>query len=360
MLDLVGVDQVGVRDLHQAHVAGDLEVTLHRAAHDAELAPVRESRLSDLSDTGEVGGEGRDDDAAHRPREDIVDTVLDVPLGGGVALTLGVGRIGHQQVDALVAEAGEQRHVEVVVDRGQVNLEVAGGGQGALRGGHVDAEGVGDGVGDVEELGAEAAAADVGVLIDLDDAGGGGQVVLLQLVADQRAGQAGRIDDGHLDGLEQEGDRADVVLVAVGDEQGADLALVLLQVGEVGDDVVHAGGGVVGEHDAAVEDDQIGVVLDAVAVLADLAQAAQGIDLDRGIIHIPDRGRLSLPLDGVIHDYFLLESMHKKCAEPNSSTLYIVCQRVQNNKTTIIFEGDYISLTTAGSSRQGFAASIRS
>ena len=69
---------------------------------------------------------------------------------------------------------------------------------------------------------------------------------------------------------------ADVVLVAVGDEDAPDPVLVLDEVGEVGDDHVDAVHVVVGEAHAAVHHDDVAAVLVDGQVLADLVQTAQG------------------------------------------------------------------------------------
>ena len=82
---------------------------------------------------------------------------------------------------------------------------------------------------------------------DLHELGLAGQAELLQLVPDQAAGQAGAVD-GQVELLQQIRDAADVVLVAVGDEQALDLILVLHHKGEVRDDHVHAEHLAVREH----------------------------------------------------------------------------------------------------------------
>ena len=59
--------------------------------------------------------------------DDVGDDLADVALGRDEPGHLGVGRVGQQQVDALVAEPGEAGQVgEPAVQRGLVHLEVAG------------------------------------------------------------------------------------------------------------------------------------------------------------------------------------------------------------------------------------------
>ena len=116
---------------------------------------------------------------------------------------------------------------------------------------------------------------------DLHKLGLTGKAELLQLVFDQAAGQAGAVHR-QADLLQQIGNAANVILVAVGDEQALDLILVLHHKGEVRDDHVHAEHLAVREHQTAVHDDHIAVALVDGHVLADLAQTAQRVDMDGG------------------------------------------------------------------------------
>ncbi len=78
------------------------------------------------------------------------------------------------------------------------------------------------------------------------------------------------------------GQRAEMVLVAVRDDDRLDVARALAQVGEVGQDEVDADH--LGRREAQpdVDDDDPLVVLDDGHVLADLPQAAEGQDAQRG------------------------------------------------------------------------------
>ena len=107
------------------------------------------------------------------------------------------------------------------------------------------------------------------------------ELVLLDLVAEQAAGQGAGVDR-HARELGQDvRQRADVVLVGVGDEERPDLGAVLLEVGDVGDDEVDAEHLLVGEHEAAVDDDDVVAVLEDVHVLADLPHPAERDDAER-------------------------------------------------------------------------------
>ncbi len=84
--------------------------------------------------------------------------LADDALGGRVAGDFGVGGVGQQKQDALVAQLGQAAEVgELAHHRRVVELEVAGVDDGAD--GRVDgvADGVGDAVRDAEGLDAEGA-----------------------------------------------------------------------------------------------------------------------------------------------------------------------------------------------------------
>ena len=99
--------------------------------------------------------------------------------------------------------------------------------------------------------------------------------MLLQLQLDEAGGEPGAVD-GHVQLLEHIGDGADVVLVAVGDEQAPDPGPVLDEVADIGDDAVDAVHVIPGEGHAAVHHDNLAAVLVGGHVLADLIETAQG------------------------------------------------------------------------------------
>ena len=99
--------------------------------------------------------------------------------------------------------------------------------------------------------------------------------MLLQLQLDEAGGEAGAVD-GHVDLLEDVGNGADVVLVAVSDEQAPDPGLVLDEVADIGDHAVDAVHVVPGEGHAAVHHDDFAAVLIGGHVLANLVETAKG------------------------------------------------------------------------------------
>ena len=77
---------------------------------------------------------------------------------------------------------------------------------------------------------------------------------------------------------QQVGHAADVVLVAVGEYDGDDVLHPAAEVGEVGQDHVDAGLGLLGEQHPAVDDEQLALVLEDGHVATDLAEATERDD----------------------------------------------------------------------------------
>ena len=281
LIDLVDADEGALRDVHIAQLLRHGRVVDHAAATEGHLAAILHGEVDDLLDAVDVRRKGGDDDAlVLRPGKEIADAGSHLLLGGGKAGLLSVGRVAQQGQNALLAVIGQGGKVGGAAgQRGVIDLEVAGLDDGARRAVDGEGHGVRDGVVHMDRLHREAAQLDLLSGGDLHELGLARKAEFLQLVADEAAGQAGTVD-GQVELLQQVGDAADVVLVAVGDEQTLDLILVLHHKGEVRDDHIHAEHLAVREHQTAVHDDHIAVALVDGHVLADFAQTAQRVDMD--------------------------------------------------------------------------------
>ena len=279
-VNVEGVDDVLVGDVEVAELAGDLGVVDHGAARHHDLAAHGDGGVADLLQAVDVAREGRDEDAALGVLDDVAQVGADRGLGLGEAGPGGVGGVGQQQVDAQGAELADCLVVGTTAVNGRlVELEVARMDEGAGRGVHEDAERARDGVSHGKEREVEGAQRDVGAILDLAELGLA-DVVLLQLAGNHAQGELGGVD-GHLAGEvhEQVRQGARVVLVAVGDDDAAELVLVLQHVGVVGKDEVDAGLVVLGEHQAGVYQDHVVAVLEGRHVLADAVESAERDDL---------------------------------------------------------------------------------
>ena len=110
-----------------------------------------------------------------------------------------------------------------------------------------------------------------------DELGAVQQAVLLQLQLDEPGGHAGGVDGG-IDRPQHIGQGADVVLVAVGNENAPDFVLVLDEVGDIGNDHIDAVHVVIGKAHAHVHHDDVAAVLIDGEVFSDLIETAKGND----------------------------------------------------------------------------------
>ena len=194
------------------------------------LRPVTAARgggIQHLLDTVDVGGEGGDDDTLVAILELAHEGGAHHLFGGGEAGALYVGRVGAQAQDPLLAQLAQAGQVDdLPVDGGGVDLEVAGVDHRPHP--RVDGKGhrVGDGVVHVDELHLEFPGPHGLPRLNGDEPCGADQPVLLQLQLDEPRREPCAVD-GQVDLLEHIGDRADVVLVSVGDEQSPQPGAVL-------------------------------------------------------------------------------------------------------------------------------------
>ena len=286
VVDLVDVDERRVGDLQHAEVAAHAHVLLHAQPERGDDATVGDRRVGDLLDAVQVAGEaGGDDPPAASARRTVRAAPRRRWSRAARGRLLGVGRVGHQQPDALVgrdrADAGEVG--AAAVDRREVELEVAGVQDDTLRRVHRDRVGVRHRVGDGDELDVERADHPPLAVLDDDQVGLAQQPGLLDAVAGQ-AERDRRAVDREAQFAQQVLQRADVVLVAVGGDDALDAVGVLAQPREVGQDeidAVHVG---VGEHQPAVDQQHLALLLDGHAVAADLTETAEEDDAN-GISH---------------------------------------------------------------------------
>jgi hypothetical protein len=280
---VLGNDPVGIVG-QVPEVACDPEVLLHRAPDHGDPPVEAGRRVENLLDPGDVAGEGRHDDPAVERLHDLAERVADRPLGRRVSRVLRPGRIREEAHDALLAQLGQDVKVrQPAVDRGVVELEVAGMHDDANRRAQGDPHRVGDGVADPERDHREGPDGDLVAGLQAEERVVV-KLVLLDLVAEQPARQDRRVD-GHAGELREHVRQGpDVILVRMRDEERPDVGAALLQVADVGNDEIDAEHLLVGEHQAAVDDDDVVAVLEHVHVLADLAHAPQGDDAKRRVV----------------------------------------------------------------------------
>jgi len=136
---------------------------------------------------------------------------------------------------------------------------------------------IGDGMADVEQVHLEGANGQAVASLHGVQVGAPGHAALGQLDLDKAAGQRSGID-GRLEFFQQVRQAAGVVFAPVGDDDAAHPLAVLRQVAEIGDDVVNAQHVVLGEHQTAVHHQNFAVIFIDHAVAAHFTEAPQWDD----------------------------------------------------------------------------------
>ncbi len=109
---------------------------------------------------------------------------------------------------------------------------------------------------------------------DLDQLGVVEQAMLFELALDEGEGELGAVD-GDVEFGEDPGQAADVVLVPVGEDDGADFISVFSEIADIGDDDIDAQQLFFGKHQAGIDDDDVILPPECHAVHTELAQAPE-------------------------------------------------------------------------------------
>jgi hypothetical protein len=96
----------------------------------------------------------------------------------------------------------------------------------------------------------------------------------------------GRAVDWDVDLGDEIGDAADVILMGMSEDEGADLLAIVLEIGKVGSDDIDTEEFGVWEHHTRVDDDNVVVKSDGHGVHAELAKTAEGDYLKLATGHV--------------------------------------------------------------------------
>ena len=234
----------GVRRLqHAAPDERDLALKLIRQV-DENLHPIHARR------------ERRHEQLAGGRREDLLERVLDLELRAREAFAIDVRAVAKQRQHAGAAELGESMHVEMLpVDRRLIDLEIAR--VHDRPGGRVNRQrdAIGHAVRHAQEL--DLAVADAHALPRLHrhEAIARIDAVLLELRPQQRQRQRRAVDVA-FDQRPHVRDAADVIFVAVRQQQRRRPRLALLQVRQIRYQQIDARQFRSGEHDARIDDER--------------------------------------------------------------------------------------------------------
>ena len=279
-IQIVNRDHHVIRNVQFAQLHGHSGNIGHAAAGQADLTAVLLCRIDHLLNSVDVGGEHRDDDAPLGAREERVEGLPNLLFRHGIAGTLDISGIHQQRQHAALAQLRQLLEIhQLSVHRGVVHLEVAGKDHRAHRAldGHRDR--ARDGVAHLDEVHVKRAdlfrrTGNNGVQRDV-----GHGSVLLELELDQRQRQPRAVNRHHAAQLlDHIGDRADMILVAVGNENAADLVAVALQIGHVRNHQINAQHILLREDGTAVQDHDIVRIFQHIDIFADFFNPAQRDD----------------------------------------------------------------------------------
>ena len=265
-------------ELQQAEVERRLGVVDHAAAEEGDR-PARGGReTGHVLDARHRGREARDEHTPAGAREHLLESRDHGVLAGREPRLLDVGAVGEQRQHAAFAPLRERRDVGALVGlRLRVDLEVAA--RQHDTGWRLDRErqAVDDAVRDADRVHAEGS--DLDRLAEPQRPELGAHAPLLE-TPPREAEREPTAVDGRRRRRERVRERADVVLVAVRQQDSAHAVAALGEVLEVGDDEVDAGhlGG--GEEHAGVEQQQVVLPLEDHRVQPELTQAPERNEAD--------------------------------------------------------------------------------
>ena len=276
---LARIDDEAVGNFDVSKIFGDLRGVVHGAAEEGDFASVLVGELDSEINAVDRRREARDKKAALGVGEDFVELAADGALAGRVSLALDVGGILKQGQHARFAVFGEGVQVEKFVVGGcGINLEIASVNDDAER--RVDREGnaIDQAMRDLDRMNREGSGLEALVGAHFAEVGVVEQAVLVEFVFDVSERELGAPDRDVKFG-EHPGECADVVFVAVSEDDSANALAVFGEIRNVGNDDVDAEEFGFGEHESGVDDDDVVSPADGHAVHAEFAEAPEGNDL---------------------------------------------------------------------------------
>src|SRR5579885_117796 len=265
-----------IRNLKITKRVGDFDIIDHAAADKSDFAVDALSDVNDLLDAVNRGSEAGEDDAAGRGTAQVLDARNDGALGLGEAGALDIRGIAEESEDAFVAIAGEGVKIELpVVHRRLVNFEITGVDDDAERSADSKRDAVDGAVGDGNEFNFIRGDFDAAAGKNFTKDSGIEEIGFLEALLNQSEREA-RAVNGNVEIAKDIRKRADMVFVAMREDNGANVSAILLEVGDIGDDEINTEEFGFREHHACVDDDDVVAVAQGHHVHAKFAEAAEG------------------------------------------------------------------------------------
>src|SRR5713101_7845018 len=251
----------------------------HPAPQRHDVASRVARSLGHLAHAMEMRRERRKEKLAARTRDQLSQYRLERTLRAGTASALDVGRIREQKLDTLGAETREALGIEHdAVDRRRIDLEIATVNDHARRRPNRQCERVERRMGYADRLDFKRPQTENHPRRDLSQIGAG-KLVFDQVAARERERYLAAVHGGRK-AFQQVRQRADMVLVRMGEDDALDVEAGLLQIGELGYQEAAAERTFLGEHNAGVDHDGALAALDHQKIQANFAETAERYNSD--------------------------------------------------------------------------------
>src|SRR6266566_8248414 len=253
----------------------DFDVVHHAAADKGHLSADALRDFDDLLDAVEGRCEAGEHDLGRRRAAELFNARDNCALRRREAGPLDVRAVAEERQDALVAVAREGVHIERgAVHRRVVDLEVAGVEDNPERRADRERDAIDRAVSDADEFDfirsdLDAPAGENFAQRNFVEQGGFFEALLYQSESEPRA------VDGHVEIPQNIGQCADVVLMTVREDDGADARAVLLQIRNVGNDKINAQKLRLREHHARVDDEDVLAITQREHVHSEFAKTAE-------------------------------------------------------------------------------------
>src|SRR3989344_1567488 len=280
--EVFDVDDRVIFIFDEAEFARYLDVGAHASSIDDDLFAELFCELHDTDEALQMGSEHRDDEAAFGIADDPLERVIDDRFGNGKTRLPDVRRVHEEEECVPFLENREflvlffGRFSVLVVE-----LDVAGKDDVSPRGFYDDTHRVRDRVRDREEANGRTPEFQYLVALDLPNVDLRRMSEFLLTFLYHVACETARVDHRVPDAVEDVGDAADVIEVAVRNEESADLVTPLLEVSRVGEDVIDPRCFFFTELEAAVEDKNVFAHFDRSHVASNFLYTAERDDAYR-------------------------------------------------------------------------------
>ena len=273
--DILRAHHAAVGNAQLAQAVRDFDIVDHASADDADLAPHHARNVDHLLDAVNRAGKARDHHAFRGGAEKLFEPHHHRSLGRRKTGPLHVGAVAEERQNPFRSVARESMQVErLAIHRRGVDFEVPGVNDHAHGRSHRQRDAVDGAVSDSQIFDLEGAQSGGVAGRDFVQFGRIEQPVLFELLANQGHRKL-RAVNGHVEVAQNVGDRADVILVRVREDDRAHHALVLFQIGNVGDHDIHAEQLLLGEHQARIDHDNVVARAEGEHVHSELAQSAE-------------------------------------------------------------------------------------